>query len=136
MTSSQLVCVDPGRVQEILPHVSHMLRSAIDKVGVSDWNEIEGQILAGNALVWIAWNGGSIQAAAATALNKIGRELICTIIACGGEDRNEWLPLITGIEAFAVNEGCEKTRIVGRKAWGRVLPDYREKCVVLEKVHR
>jgi hypothetical protein len=61
------------------------------------------------------------------------RRKVCVIIACGGIDMPRWLPLIEGIEKYARAEGCAAVRIVGRKGWARVLPDYRVHRVVLER---
>ena len=58
---------------------------------------------------------------------------ICMIVACGGEDAQAWVHLIGKIEAYAKAEGCELMRIVGRKGWIHMLPEYRQSRVILEK---
>ena len=44
-----------------------------------------------------------------------------------------WIRLLERIEEFARAEGCEATRIIGRKGWARVLTSYQTKRIVLEK---
>jgi hypothetical protein len=44
-----------------------------------------------------------------------------------------WIGLLERIEEFARAEGCEATRIIGRKGWARVLTSYQMKRIVLEK---
>ena len=44
-----------------------------------------------------------------------------------------WIGLLERIEEFARAEGCEATRIIGRKGWARVLTSYQTKRIVLEK---
>jgi hypothetical protein len=48
-------------------------------------------------------------------------------------DMRRWLRLLEGIEDFARAEGCEATRIIGRRGWARVLTSYQTKRIVLEK---
>jgi hypothetical protein len=48
--------------------------------------DVESDILSGRSLLWIAWNGQAVEAAAATILinSEIGK--VCIITACGGND--------------------------------------------------
>lgn len=130
-SKAELICVSPDRVEEFWPHVEPLLRKAIERVGLIDFDEHAAQILRGDALVWLAWSG-KIDAAASTVLERAGG-LVCVLVACSGEDMPEWLPLLSGIEQYARNEGCKTLRIFGRRGWLRVLDDYREVATVIEK---
>lgn len=99
---------------------------------LSSFEDVEGEILIGCGLVWIAWDE-KIKAAASTTLQRIGSDLICVLTACGGEDMREWLPLLGKIEDYAKAEGCKSLRIFGREGWLRVLDGYRKMAVVIEK---
>lgn len=131
-SSAELVCVDPKQVAYFWPHVEPLLRPAIQNVGLSDFDDIATDILNGDALVWIAFNG-KIKAAASTILQKVGDARICVLTACGGEDMHDWLPLLARIEDYAKAEECNCLRIYGRDGWQRVLDGYERKAVVLEK---
>lgn len=124
-----LICVDPARVGEIWPHVRDKIRAAIERTGLSAFEDIEADVLSGAQLVWIAWDGKEIIAAATT---KLARN-VCVLVSCGGYDREKWLPMFAMIEQYAKNEGCSKMRIYGRKGWERVLDGYRAEHVILEK---
>jgi hypothetical protein len=128
-----LVCIDPQRVSEVWPYVRPLLKAACHRTGLNALSDIEGDILAGRSLLWIAWNGEAIDAAAATILinSEIGK--ICVITACGGRDLRNWLPLIGKIETYAKHERCARVRIYGRKGWLRVLDGYRQQHVIMEK---
>jgi hypothetical protein len=128
-----LVCVDPSRARETWPHVEPLLRSAITRTGLSLFADLERDILSGQALVWLAWNGESIEAAAATALHPTEAGLVCSVLACGGMHMHRWLPLLATIEGYAKAEGCKVTRIVGRRGWLKVLDGYRETYAVMDK---
>ena len=132
-STAELVCVDPSRVHEIWPHVSSLLKAACRRTKLNAFADIEADILAGRGLLWIAWNGRAVEAAAATVLinSEVGK--VCIITVCGGSDMKRWLPLIDQIEAYARREGCARVRIYGRKGWLRVLEGYEGRFVILDK---
>lgn len=123
-----LVCVDPEQVFDFWPHARSLIKAAIDATGLSEFKDIEDQVLSGDQLLWLAWSG-KIEAAATTHLTKG----VCTLTACSGENRERWLPLFEKIEKYAKDEGCTTMRIFGRKGWQRVLDGYHVEHVILEK---
>lgn len=129
----ELVCVDPEHVQNIWPFVAPLLCRATAKTGLSAFAEIERDILGGRALLWIAWDGAAIEAAASTGLQQTDGGKVCVITACAGLNMVTWLPLIARIEAYARDEGCRCVRIFGRKGWVRVLDGYRQTHAVIDK---
>lgn len=136
-SSAKLICVDPERVNEIWPFAGPMLARAISRTGLSAFDDVEGDILCGNALLWLAVEGeGSnvvVLAAASTRLQRTDAGKACVITACAGRDMPRWLNLIDGIEKFAKNEGCTRVRIYGRKGWLRALQGYGQRNIILEK---
>lgn len=132
-STAELVCVDPQRIHDIWPHVSPLLRAACFRTGLNAFSDIETDVLGGSSLLWIAWNGHGIEAAAATVLinSEIGK--VCVITVCGGSGMKRWLPLIGQIENYAKSEGCTRVRIYGRKGWLRVLDDYEQKHLIMDK---
>ena len=133
--SVELICVDPARVAEFWPHVRVMILCAIKRCGLSDCADIEASILGGGSLLWIAWNGSVIEAAASTRISTIDGGKVCTLVACGGGDRRRWMPMLRKLEIYAKANGCRCVRILGREGWRRVLADqdYCVTNVVLEK---
>ena len=130
---AELVCVDPARVHEIWPRVSPLLKAACYRTQLNAFADIEADILSGRSLLWLAWNGRTVESAAATVLinSEIGK--VCIITACGGSDMKRWLSLIGEIEAYAKREGCKRVRIYGRKGWLHVLDGYEEKHIIMDK---
>jgi hypothetical protein len=84
-------------------------------------------------LLWLAWDGTEIVGACVTELSKTTRGLVCIIVAMGGNDRKRWLHFTKQLEDFARAEQCVAMRLYGRKGWKRVLRDYRETRIILEK---
>lgn len=126
---AELICVAPARVADFWPFARQYIRKAIERTGLNDFDQIEKKVLAGEHLLWIAWDGTSILAAATTHLTPD----VCTIVACSGHDRKRWLPLMEQIEMYAKAEGALKVRIIGRRGWERVLSTYRARFTILEK---
>lgn len=137
MPSAELVCVDPKRVREVWPAVAPLLRQATARTGLSAFADIECDVLAGRAVLWLAVSGEggglAIDAAASTCLQRTDAGKVCVITACAGTDMARWLPLMSGIENYARDEGCARVRIFGRKGWLRVLGRYRAKHVVMDR---
>jgi hypothetical protein len=131
--SVELVCVDPKRVHEVWPHVSRLIGCAVRRTDLSHSLDIEYDILHGDGLLWLAWNGATIEAAATTSLVETDNNKVCILTACGGEGMRRWLPLLKTIESYARKEGCTCVRIYGRQGWQRVLDDYHTKHIILEK---
>lgn len=131
--SVEAVCVDPKRAKEIWPVIKHWLRAAHDRGDLTTFAELEKSCLEGNGLIWLAWNGKTLEGAAVTELIRTDRSLYCLIQACGGGNAKNWLHLLASIEQFARDEGCDFVRIVGRRGWKRLLNNYKEKLVVLER---
>ncbi|WP_377829738.1 hypothetical protein ACFKHW_09565 [Bradyrhizobium lupini] len=128
-----MVCIDPRRVCEIWPLVAPLIKRAIVRTGLSTFTTIEQDILAGISLLWVAWNGSVVEAAASTSLQQTEAGKVCVITACAGAGMTRWLSLVRGIEAYAEAEGCRRVRIFGRKGWARVLDGYEETHAVIDK---
>ena len=120
-------------VDQVWPLARALIKSAVDRTGLSDFATIESEVMSGAQLLWLACNGASIEAAATTRLVRVSGRKICELVACGGKDRARWLPLLDGIEDYAREEGCAEMRIFGRKGWERVLSGYRAQHVILGK---
>lgn len=126
--SVDLICADPKEVALVWPYAGPMIRVAIERTDLSDFTDIEKDVLAGDQLLWLAISD-HIEAAATTQLSRN----VCTLTACSGHQRERWLPLFARIEKYAKDEGCRAMRIYGRPGWERVLDGYRREYVILEK---
>ena len=91
------------------------------------------ELVAARLLLWLVWDGDKIKGAVVTELAETVSGRICVIVAMGGADRSRWLHLLKELEDYARRESCRTMRLYGRKGWKRVLRDYRETRVILEK---
>lgn len=126
--SVDLLCVNPKEVSQIWEYAGGLIRAAIERTDLGDFEYIEANVMGGNQLLWLAISD-RIEAAATTHLSRN----VCTITACSGHQRERWLPLLAKIEKYAKDEGCHTMRLGGRKGWERVLSGYRVEHVILEK---
>ena len=126
--SCDLVCVNPADVQKVWPLARDLIRSAIERTKLSEFADVETDVLSGDQLLWLAISD-RVEAAATTHLSRN----VCILTACSGHQRERWLPLFSRIEKYAKDEGCHTMRIYGRKGWERVLDGYKAEYVILEK---
>ena len=148
-----LVCIPPDKVALVWPLARNLIFAAMKRGDLSSFGPVEDSVLRGDALLWLALtyedgDGVRIDAAAVTELHRTEWRKVCVVVACGAPSRvrpssradasratdmRRWIRLLEGIENFARAEGCEATRIIGRKGWARVLTSYQTKRIVLEK---
>ena len=133
LPSVELFCMDPAEAYKAWPLVSFHIRQAMMRGGISSFDDVQRRVLGGNSLLWLAFNKDTIEAAAVTEINKTEWRKLCVIVACGGSNMDNWLPLIAGIEKYAKTQDCTAMQIMGRKGWFRKLKDYRTTKIVLEK---
>jgi hypothetical protein len=152
--AGHLVCVPPDKVALVWPPVRSLIFAAMKRGDLSSFGAVEDSVLRGDALLWLALScedgdGVRIDAAAVTELHQTEWRKVCVVVACGAPsgrlrassradasratDMRRWIGLLERIEEFARAEGCEATRIIGRKGWARVLTSYQMKRIVLEK---
>lgn len=127
-----LICADPKQVHQIWHLASPLIKTAIEKTDLSDFADIERDVLSGDQLLWLAISD-HVEAAATTHLIKTSGKPVLVVTACSGRERERWLPLFSKIEHYAKAEGCKCVRIYGRKGWERALTGYRADYVILER---
>jgi hypothetical protein len=130
--SAELVCVDPARINEVWPHVKGSIEGAFNKVDIGRFDELEKDVLNGDALLWLIHRDG-LRAVVVTQIILSQRSKVCMVSALVGAGRDEWLHLERKIADYAKGMGCASMRMVGRRGWKRVLTNYAEIGVVLER---
>jgi len=130
----KIACADAGHVTQVWPIAAELIKSATDHDDLADFSVLECDVLEGRALLWlVADDDLKVQAAVVTQVAGINGARYCTIVACGGQHSEEWLPLIDAIETYAKLEACAAMRIYGCRGWLRLLPDYKQIGFILER---
>lgn len=129
---AETLCVSPGRVDEMWPHVSAWLEAACERCG--DWTieALRTSLDREEMLLWIVWDGERLRSATVTELVIVPKGKICRVVVHGGADVH-WSTAIKPIEQYAKDAGCVAMRVDGRKGWARVLSDYELNWITLEK---
>jgi hypothetical protein len=135
----QLVCVAPGYVEAMWPHVEQLIEKAL-QASQSDFTPaaIRQRIDRGKALLWVVWDDQSkrLLAAATTEIQTIehGRRALI-ITTCAGHDMYRWKHYLAALERYAKQEHCLVVRSYGRRGWTRLLKTfgYREPWGVTDK---
>lgn len=128
MGECRAICVDPNEIGQVLPHISGLLDRALKHGGNINREEALAQLREGTFLLWLA----ASEKIEAIAVTKLCGDA-CEIVLCAGDDVSRWSHLIQAIEKFARDERRKCVRIFARKGWVRVLPDYAQTRVILEK---
>jgi len=119
-----LILIPTDRINLVWPTVAPLIAAGMHKMDLSDFDVLTRELHKGAALLWVAFDGEQLKAAAATQVTIVHGRKHCTIIALGGKDRRQWLPLIEGLEDYARAQGCAAMRMFGRAGWSRTLPNY------------
>lgn len=128
-----LICVSPDRAVAAWQLARDHVYSAMDRVGLQDARDVEFDVLSGAALLWLAIDEKDVIGAGATRLLEEYGERVCEIIAWGATDQARCTPLLEVLEKYARDEGCQRCRIIGRRGWERMLPEYKPLAVIFEK---
>lgn len=127
------MCVPPEHVAAVWPDVSALIESAYAEVDEFMPTGIPDALVEGRLLLWISVRNRAIDAALLTALLQRPSGLACKLMVAAGVGGGEWAVWHQRIESYARAEGCVKLFAEGRPGWGRVLPGYQTKRIVLEK---
>jgi len=128
------ICIPPYLVADIWPSVGPLIERAIVRGGINEFEDTEKEIHAGRMIMWAAWDGTRVLAVAVTQIAMIGGVKYGTIVALGGKELDRYAHLIEQLHGYFREHGCQRTRIIGRPGWARLLPEYKVKSVVIEKV--
>lgn len=94
------------------------------------------RILSGDWKLWTVWdeNKTAIQAVIAVSINHTGTgNPFARVELMEGKKRTEWLPLLTDIENWAVDQGCDRMVAEVPKKFAPDMPDWRMRGVVMER---
>src|SRR6185503_11576231 len=107
------------RIDDVWPLVKHHIASALKRGDMGRLDDLESDVLTGDALLWLVWRKPVIESAVVTQIILTERSKVCMIQACGGSKVLRRLDLLANIEEYARQQGCHCVRILGRRGWAR-----------------
>lgn len=126
-------------IERVWPFVESYIQAGIDAVTTSETVEnIKAEMLADRLGLWVIFETDTplpFLGAVAVGSRETNDGLVTVIRCCGGREGHKWIrPCLAELEGHAKAAGAVKMELEGRRGWRRMLPDYREARVVLEKV--
>jgi hypothetical protein len=118
----------------VWPHVREFLEAG-DEAGGHIFDEAATlkDLHSGALLLWVGYEGSRVFGAVVTQIMRREAGLTCYWMTIGGDHMERWFHLQAEIEAYARACGCVRMRLEGRCGWKRLLPDYQQAGVILEK---
>ncbi len=128
------ICLPPRMAQELWPSVSPLIYAAMVRGGLTNFSIVESAVHDGQMLLRLVVDAKAvILAAVVTEISLIEGVKYGTIVACGGKQLSSFVHLRERLYDYFREEGCSKTRLLGRPGWSRLLRDYTVKAVVMER---
>ena len=125
----------PQTIPTLWPSLKAKLKPAIDRMrGLVTERVTLERLASGERQCWVAYSGTELKAAIVTRiLTAEGGQRLLEAVLGGGDDRRLWQrPIVERLKRFMEEERCEAFRIIGRKGWERVYPEFKPEQIVLE----
>jgi hypothetical protein len=126
-------CVPPELAAYFWTHVAKSLEHAMKRGQMGRFEDVERDVLANNANLWICHDEEQLFASGVTKVTTEPYGRVLTLLCCAGHSSELWKPLINRFEDYARAENCRYVEICGRPGWHRFYPDYVMAKVVLQK---
>lgn len=133
---TNLVGIPSDALTDMWPIVEPMIQKACaGSNGRFKPGDIAKAIAERDFQLWVALRAQGPQAMAVTRIVKFPQVTVCEVLACVGEDREDWVDHLSTIEAWAVSQGAKQMHSIARTGWARVLKPhgYKQSHVLLEK---
>lgn len=130
--SAEVFAVRAGEVHEAWPTIAPFLE-IIDQ---DEWTplEIQQDLLSGVAQAWGMRSGQHVLAIWIIRICDGPNGLYGLSQVVAGAPLEEGLRVYREhIEPYFLSQGCEYIKIIGRRGWKKVLPDYEERQVIFTK---
>ncbi|MEN3234734.1 hypothetical protein PUR29_14125 [Methylobacterium ajmalii] len=119
-----LSSVATADLPEVWPIVEPWLARACARPGCDlDVGALHALCAAGSATLVLIGPGPVAAGVVQVAEHHDGRRF-AAILAVGGAQARSWRHTLAEIEAGARRLGCDTVEWIGRRGWGRLLPDY------------
>jgi hypothetical protein len=127
---------------DMLPNIMGLIYPKIDaatKYSVGKYNgvDIVKKLIDAHMQLWIVIEDSieEIQAIVITELSAFPQAKICRLICCTGEGSEKWVHLISEIEDWAKENGCDGLQAECRPGWEKILKHfgYEKSHVILNK---
>jgi len=125
--------VPVAMIDDLWPRVKDIVALTDDAVLNSE--DVLNYLQTGQWRLWVALEDGKIVAAMTVEFFYYPRDKVCRVVTLGGKMMKGWLTdnHQQAVENWAKGQGCSYIDVYGRKGWKKVLPEYKEDCILLRK---
>ena len=135
--SYNVVLVHPSDIEEVWPNVvTHIEKCAPHSEGELDVIDFFTLLSDGDMQLWLLLNDDAVVCTCITQIIPYPRKRVLRIIAMGGEPfkwKNNWRFALAAIEDFALNQGCSSIEAWTRRAFLKIMKDWKSSYSVITK---
>lgn len=129
MRGMQLVALPKETLPDMWPNVVRF----VEKIAARFPDEWSVPVIAAacanqQMLLWLIWDEANKRPLGCIGTKfgiRASKKKVLDISWVAGDDRNEWSALISVLEDYAKQNGCDQVEFVGRLGWAKSFPDYR-----------
>jgi hypothetical protein len=114
-SESELVCYLPEYIPHVWAEVHPFIGTALERGSIYNRTQIFDGLIDSTMQLWTSQRDGEIEACLVTKIE----EDYCLLLACAGENMQEWGKYFTILEDWAKSNGCKSLRIHGRVGWAK-----------------
>lgn len=109
------------------------LDKALTKAPETDKTEILDRVYKGFAMMWLIRDDETIKGIMITKVKDIGKRRCLFFHLLGGEDAKEWVHLVSDVEQWGRDLGCDYVEIHARLGWTKILKGYKNETTILTR---
>lgn len=129
-----IFAVPAGKLDHYWEYARKHIERFADETLLASPEDILADLKDGSKQLWLVEVSAQVVATAVTQVYETRKGRICCIwAACGTVGLKALEPAFNEIEKWAREIGCAALEIKGRKGWARVLPNFKQTAIVLEK---
>lgn len=126
-------CLGQEQIDNLWPLYGCHLDRYEREIGTDYAEDIRSDLKAGTKQLWGLQCGPSIVGVVVTRVAQSPRGSVCEIYIACGESHGGLFLVLDEIERWAKSVGCSRVRLSGRKGWLRVLKQYEQTGIQMEK---
>ena len=127
-----LVTYQSNEIDGIWDKVKPLLNKVLQKIDLYyTIQDIKEMLLKKEAQIWTSYEGTQLDSVCITRIVIHPKNNYLEILAMAGSSLS--LPHLRTIEDWGRDVGCKKIKLEGRRGWKRLLIDYKEGLIQLEK---
>jgi hypothetical protein len=135
MSDSVLLPIPYNRLDSVWDSIKDRLQAAVESAnGRFELKDAKKFLEDKDWVLWVSIRNKKIEAIAITEVLQYSKKKMCMVRIMTGENYANWIGLEDGIAKWAKSVGCDGMEAIARKGWARVMKDYEQSHVFLERM--